>query len=402
MPSRTVDCWSCDAPNPVDRLFCVSCGSFIAIGSGAVPPPPAEPFSGPPPVPGDADADVSLPFIDGVSPLGSYSAEEHRRATRRTRSVTAVVSVVLAMVVGGAALYLASPLSDRGGSPETAGLLSTPTTPAPTDTTAAVRGISIEPPVAVRADVATAAPPELVAEPPQELEPARVVRPADDLGAAPPDETEPEPLDPVVAVEPEPLVDPMPEAGSERQVAPAAPDEAGASLARPSSSARLNRDTSSSYAGGWFCEGAVVIDDSRVRDWSLGRVSFRARPGFERVVLHLERAGSGSGDPASITAEAMPTARVRSEVPGVVRPSNGRTTIALQLGDGFTGNLGLRGYRPSGLATITEFSVYPQGRDGRNVLISTTSNGCFRVRVPAWSDPSGSVRRGDVIIDLKP
>jgi len=98
----------------------------------------------------------------------------------------------------------------------------------------------------------------------------------------------------------------------------------------------------------------------------------------------------------------MPSARVRAEVPGVIRPTSGRTTIALQLADGFTGNLGLRGYRPSGLATITEFSVYPRGRDGRNVLISTTSDGCLRVRVPAWSDPSGSVRRGDVIIDLKP
>ncbi len=121
--------------------------------------------------------------------------------------------------------------------------------------------------------------------------------------------------------------------------------------AQASSASRPNGDTASSYAGGWFCEGAVVIDDSRVRDWSLGRVSFRARPGFERVVLHLERAGNGSGDPASIRAEAIPIARVRSEVPGVVRPSNGKTTIALGLDDGFTGNLGLRGYRPSGLAS---------------------------------------------------
>jgi hypothetical protein len=383
-----VDCWSCDTPNAANRLFCVSCGSFIAIGSGVVPPPPAEPFSGPPPVPGDADADVSLPFVDGVPPLGSYSAEEHRRATRRTRTGMAVVSVVLAMVVGGAALYLASPLSDRGGSPETAGLLSAPATPAATDTTAAVRGISIEPPAAARAEVGAITPPETAAEPPRELEPARVVKPADDVGLMPPEEPEPEPLEPVVAVEPEPPVDPVPEAGSQRQPEPAAPVEAGASLALPPPASRPNRDTSSSYAGGWFCEGAVVIDDSRVRDWSLGRVSFRARPGFERVVLHLERAGIGSGEPASITAEA--------------RPSNGRTTIALQLDDGFTGNLGLRGYRPSGLATITELSVFPRGRDGRNVLISTTSNGCFRVRVPAWSDPSGSVRRGDIIIDLKP
>ena len=155
-------------------------------------------------------------------------------------------------------------------------------------------------------------------------------------------------------------------------------------------------------AGGWVCEGAVTIDDSRVREWSLGRVSFRVRPGFERVVLHLERAGQGSGAPASLRAAAVPTTRVRGLLPGVSKPATGKTTIGLQLDDGFAGNLALRGYDPSGLATIKEFSVYPSGRDGKDVLISAVQDACFRVRVPAWSDPSSSLRRAEILIDVKP
>ncbi len=161
-------------------------------------------------------------------------------------------------------------------------------------------------------------------------------------------------------------------------------------------------DTPVTTAGGWVCGGEVSLDDSRVRAWSLGRVSFRARPGYERVVLHLERAGQGSGAPPSLKAAVVPTTRVRGLLPGVSKPSSGKTTIGIQLDDGFGGNLGLRSYDPSGLATIKEFSVYPAGRDGKNVLISAVQDACFRVRVPAWNDPSDSLRRAEIHIDVKP
>ena len=379
VPSRTVDCWSCDAPNTPSRMFCVSCGSFIAIGSRTKAVPAALPFSGPPPVPGDADVDVSLPFVEGVAPLGSYSVEAQRLATRRTRTMTAVVSVVMAMVVGGAALYLASPLSDRGGVPQTAAVVLPSSAPTPTeaslpeDRTTAVSGLALEPePLpAVAIDATTDLEPLAALEPLAEPQP---------LAAA---EPEPQPVvESIAAAKPEPVV--------EEVAAPAEP------------TLRRIDDAPVVTAGGWVCDGTLTIDDSRLREWSLGRVSFRVRPGFERVVLHLERAGQGAGDPASVTAQAVASTRVRNILPGVNKPSSGKTTIGLRLDDGFAGNLALRSYRPSGLATIQEFSVYPSGRDGRNVLISTASDGCFRVRVPAWNDASNSVRRAEIHIDVKP
>ena len=47
-------------------------------------------------------------------------------------------------------------------------------------------------------------------------------------------------------------------------------------------------------------------------------------------------------------------------------------------------------------------SVYPAGRDGRNVVISADTGGCYRLRVPAWDDPSGSLRRAEIYLDIKP
>jgi len=156
------------------------------------------------------------------------------------------------------------------------------------------------------------------------------------------------------------------------------------------------------YDGSWVCSEEIVIEDGSVRDWSIGRISFRARNGFERVVLHLDRAGTGSGYAPTITADSMGSWNVKKNVRGTDRPGLGRRSITLQLDDGFSGSLGLRGYRPSGLGIIKEFSVYPAGRNGRNVVISADTNGCYRVRVPAWSDPSASVRRAEIHIDIKP
>lgn len=377
-------------------MFCISCGSFIAIGSRTKALAAAQPFSGPPPVPGDADVDVSLPLVAGVAPLGSYSVEAQRRATRRTRTMTAVASVVMAMVVGGAALYLASPLSDRGGVPETAAVVPASALPEPTDQTAGVSGISIEPQtVLVEPEPAVAQPEPVVADPEPVLEePEPVVQEPQPIVAEPAQPVEPlAPVEPATVMQTEQMA---PESTVEEAAVPA--DAAAPS--RPA--VREAQDRSVTTAGGWVCEGAVTIDDSRVREWSLGRVSFRVRPGFERVVLHLERAGQGSGAPASLRAAAVPTTRVRGLLPGVIKPATGKTTIGLQLDDGFAGNLALRGYTPSGLATIKEFSVYPSGRDGKDILISAVQDACFRVRVPAWSDPSNSLRRAEILIDVKP
>lgn len=287
------------------------------------------------------------------------------------------------MVVGAAALYLASPLSDRTATKQTvAGMPSgAPSEPldvaAPDDLTSAVSGL---------------ARPEAL--PPVDLGPTTGFEPDVEPEAAEPEAAEPVAAEPVPAqVEPVPDAYPVPElaAGS-----------AAEAVAEPKDRARQVDDVPVTTSGGWVCDGAITIDDGRAREWSLGRVSFRVRPGFERVVLHLEQAGAGFAQPVSVTAEAVPTTGVRSLLRGVSTPSSGRTTIGLRLSDGFGGNLALRGYRPGGLATIKEFSVYPSGRDGKNVLISAESDGCFRLGVPAWNDASNSLRRAEIHIDVKP
>lgn len=131
----------------------------------------------------------------------------------------------------------------------------------------------------------------------------------------------------------------------------------------------------------------------------MGRVAFRPARGYERVVLHLRRIGSG-GDPATISASAVRSSRLGEAVRGVRTP-RGRSTISLVLSGGVDGNLGVRGYRPKGLAHLTEFSVYPAARGGSRVLISTDTDGCFRVRVPAWSAGGSAARKTTVYVDVR-
>jgi hypothetical protein len=218
---------------------------------------------------------------------------------------------------------------------------------------------------------------------------------AEPSAAAQPD-AQPEPI-----AQPEPVVEPQPEAQAEPEaVAETVATDEEVEVAQPV--VRPAQDTSSDYAGGWVCSEEILIEDSRVRGWSVGRVSFRVRDGFERAVLHLDRAGIGSGDPASITADSMGSWKIKENIAGADRPGLGRRSIVLRLGDGFSGSLALRGYRPAGLDIIKEYSVYPAGRDGRNVVISADTDGCYRVRVPAWDDSSNTVRRAEIHVDIKP
>ncbi len=152
---------------------------------------------------------------------------------------------------------------------------------------------------------------------------------------------------------------------------------------------------------GWICDGAVRLEDPRGRNWSLGRVSFVEGPGYERAVLHIDRLGPGTGDNPTVTAEAFATSRVRDAIPGVRRPSVGQTTVSLLLADGIEGNLGLRGYRPSGLRSLKEFSVYPAARGSSRVLISVPAGKCFRLRVPAWTAGGPNTRQAQILLDIK-
>ena len=153
------------------------------------------------------------------------------------------------------------------------------------------------------------------------------------------------------------------------------------------------------WRNGWVCDGVLQLQDERLRDWTITRVSFVPGDGFERVVLHVDRFGNGSGEPASVAAEAFPTSRVAREVQGVRQPFAGRTTVALQFQDGLKTDVTLRGYKPAGMRTVKEFSAYPAGRSASRVLISAASDGCFKVRVPAWD---GTAQKGQIFIDIKP
>lgn len=152
---------------------------------------------------------------------------------------------------------------------------------------------------------------------------------------------------------------------------------------------------------GWVCDGPVRLEDPRGRDWSLARATFQDRPGFERVLLHMERIGPGSGEPPSVTARILAGREVRRLQPRAPRPSARQTTVSLLLADGIRGNLGLRGYRPSGLRELREFSVYPSAGGASRVLVAAAPGACFRLRVPAWDRGGADTRTATIILDLR-
>ena len=391
-------------------MFCAECGSFIAIGSKVFSGGSAATKSVAAAMAGPASAIAGAGTSgtrSGTMPLGSYSVAmaEYQRTGRR-RLLLVAVSVVLVVVVGLSAIYAAVTRSDGGGTPEPAAALVVAPTTEPIE----------EAPV----DEPEAQPIEEVAAEPEPVEPE-------------PEPVEPEAVDdgvtsdevePVPAVEGSTLAQPVPEpeigteaivadavvpateAGLADEVEPAVeplPDHVEAAI-EPMEPAKPARDPVREnppvWRNGWVCDGELALKDERLRDWAITRVSFLPGDGFERVALQLERAGDGSGGAATVTAEAFPTGRVKQEVPAVRQPSSGRTTIALQFRGGVRSEVGLRGYQPSGLTSIKEFNSYPVGQTASRLLVSSSTSGCFRVRVPAFN-ASPNAQRGQVLIDIK-
>ena len=221
-------------------------------------------------------------------------------------------------------------------------------------------------------------------------------------------EAEPEPVAEPVAQEPEPPAEPIAEPEPEPIVEPAAEPAIEPTVEEPEpiaepepEPAAPEQQDSAVWRNGWVCDGELRLEDELLRDWTITRASFLPGNGHERVVLHLDRVGAGSGEVASLTAEAFPRLEVEGEVPGVRQPSLGRTAIALQFSDGVKTDFSLRGYRPSGLVTVREFSAYPAGSSASRVIISTTTDdGCFKVRVPAWTS-GANAQKGQIYIDIK-
>ncbi len=391
-------------------MFCVECGSFIAIGSkvfsggSAATTSVAAAMAGP--ATAIAGAGARGGGMGGAVPLGSYKVAmaEYRRSSRR-RLLLAAVSLVLVAIVGLSAIYAALTRNGDGGTPEpAAAVLVAPTAVPVTEAPVEEDVVDSTPfdesdtePIEESAAASEPAEPEL-AEP--EPVPATLAEPEPD---------EADVLDP--AVEEAVVVEPAtrtpsatgtattmtPTAGAEAE--PAQPDEPlGPRL--PVRPAAPIRDDLPVWRNGWVCDGELSLKDERLRDWAITRVSFLPGDGFERMALQLERVGDGSGGAAVVSVEAFPTGRLKQEVPNVRQPSSGRTTIALQFRGGVRSDIGLRGYQPSGLSSIKEFNAYPVGQTASRVLVSSSTDGCFRVRVPAFT-ASPNAQRGQVLIDIK-
>jgi hypothetical protein len=161
-------------------------------------------------------------------------------------------------------------------------------------------------------------------------------------------------------------------------------------------------EKSTTRNNGWVCDEDVRLEGPKGRGWSVGRVSFLAKGSYERVLLHLERAGPDIGAPPSVTAEAFATSRIRDYVARAARPGSGRTTVGIHLANGIKGTLGLRGYRPRGMQTLREFSAYPAAGGSTKMLITVAGDGCFRLRAPAWNDDAANSQTGQIYLDIRP
>lgn len=373
-------------------MFCLECGSFIAIGSkvfsggssttsvAAAMAAPASAVAGT----GSGRAGVS-----GTVPLGSYStAMAAYERTSRRRLLLAAISVVLVAVVGLSAIYAALTRNGGGDTPTPAAALLAAPSPGPT--APAAEAGDADPAEAEVADTpAVQAIEEVAAEPEPEMSPPAVPASTEPAAveASQPVEVAAEPLDAGGASARVEATDTV------RATGPQVPSEAAGSGQGRASNAPV-------WRSGWVCDGELSLKDERLRDWAITRVSFLPGNGFERVVLQLERVGDGSGGAATMTAEAFPTGRVKQEVSAVRQPSAGRTTIALEFRGGVRSEIGLRRYRPIGLSSIKEFNAYAVGQTASRVLVSSSTNGCFKVRAPAFR-ASPNAQRGQLLIDIK-
>ena len=303
-----------------------------------------------------------------------------RDAWGRRRTLAASASVVLAAVIGVMAIYAATSSVGRDGDPITAAAPVASSTPASTPDPTPIPTLAPTPVPTPVADAQTAQ----AAETTQAAETAEP-------------EVEPEPEEAAPTSEPEEaeaITSTVAAASIAGEIETLADvDDRDATEATTKKEASLKRS-------GWICDGAVQLEDPRGRNWSLGRVSFVEGPGYERVVLHIDRLGPGTGENPTVTAEAFATSRVRDAI-GVRTPSLGQTTVSLHLAGGIEGNLGLRGYRPSGLRSLREFSVYPAARGSSRVLISVPADKCFRLRVPAWTASGPNTRQAQILLDIK-
>jgi hypothetical protein len=179
------------------------------------------------------------------------------------------------------------------------------------------------------------------------------------------------------------LTAPQPGAQGREVAEPA--ERSGSAAAGPSSS-------------GWVCDDGVRLADPSGRRWTVERISFRAMGGYERIVLHLDQDGSASSAAtalgasiASSSTQGSSRSRARAAV---------RRGVGIELSGGIRAGLELRGYRPQGLRAIRDVSIQRDGPASR-VFISVSSDGCFRMRAPAWQRGRSAGAAAELIVDVR-
>ena len=377
----TVECWDCGAANPPIRSVCQECGTWIKVRSAGEPPvaigmnlraQPAAAYSG------------ALPGSVAVAaPLGHYSTGQRQLPVffgRRALAATAAIFMA-GLVMATAWSIGTSPSSQGGGQPALAAATiaeATPLAPAAVPEPSAVAAeATTDSAVAPAAAATPGAKPTPTVEPTREPTPKPTAKPA-------------------LTVMASPTATPRPTATSTTKAESEVADAGSRSGPRTPAAERAPQ-----RVNGWVCDGAVRAEDVGGRSWSVSHVSFRPGNGYERVILRLKRIGRDTGAPASVTAEAFPSSKVRAHVRGAARPKAGETTLSLHLADGIRGTLGLRGYRPRGLNTLKEFSAYRTGANSSKLLISVAGNGCFRLRAPALRGAASNTGTGQVWLDIK-
>jgi hypothetical protein len=436
-----VDCWDCGEATPIDRDFCRHCGVWLQTNSSAA-------------------ADRERPSTDPASPRLTLNEESFgpqplaigRRSTVSDRTLLgAGATILMAAIVGIAAVYTG--LAPRDGDPLTAAPATTPAAAgastglaldideaavrsAQDDASRALVAATVEVPLAEGLTIDEPSQTDVDAlhtvdtlvdepipatEPTADEEPALLEPEAGVLAGDSP--AEPGPLDSVDVFEPAEALpmdpapvesvevgrdpidhidlqpDPAP-AGATSDQPDVAPDDDARPIDGPSAGGPDQRP-SANWRNGWVCDGSLGLEDPTGQRWSVNRVSFLPRDGSERVVLSMERAGPDRGSPASVTAETFDADTLRERFPNVAPPSGGRNAIVLNLADGVRSPLSLRGYRPKGLDTLMEFSVFQSPNGSSKLVVGVAGEGCFRLRVPAWNSDNATQGVRQIQLDVK-
>ena len=449
-----VDCWDCGTPTPIDRDFCRHCGVWLQTSptTSAQEERPSNAFGsaplaltagsfGPRPLSIErrsignravlgAGATLLMAGIVGIAAVYTammpHSADDLTAAQVPTPS-EAAASTGKALDVDEASIGSAEDDASRA---LVAAAIEVPPEEAPTideaievdvDATPSVEATGAEPreaqprtpesalATAVSPAVATTRPavdtldsaqpaeadtptvePSLASSPAETTKPAQTTRPS---VIAPPSES---PIDPSV---PQPDSAPRDSMSEEAARAPAADRTAAATVSETRVDGN-DEPPGAIWRNGWVCDGSLDVADPTGQRWSVVRVSFVPRSGFERVALTMKPAGPDKGSPASVTAETYDNATLRERFPNVAAPAGGRNAILLNLTDGVWSPLDLRGYRPRGLETLKEFSVFQSPNGSSKLVVGVAGEGCFRLRVPVWNrDGSSGVRQ--IQLDVK-